>query len=128
MERCPTCDFPMLDEWSECRRCGARLSHEPHAPSLPQRTGVSTGVRTPARPAAIGSTPVHAHPVVLTAPMRDTMIPRRASEPDAAKGEPARRSGDTLIPRSVRRPATIAALVGAGVAAVRLAGRRHRRH
>ncbi len=105
MERCPSCDFPVLAEWSECRRCGARLSHEPHAPTLPQRTGASGGVRAPARPAVVGLSPAHARPVVLTAPMRDTMIPR-----------------------AVRRPATIAALVGAGIAAARLAGRRHRRH
>ena len=126
MERCPSCDFPVLAEWNECRRCGARLSHEPHAPSLPQRSGVSTGVRTPARPAVIGPSPVHARPVVLTAPMRDTMIPRRAGEPDAADGEPAKKSGDTLIPRAARRPATIAALLGAAIAAARLFGRRHR--
>jgi hypothetical protein len=126
MERCPSCDFPVLDEWSECRRCGARLSHEPHAPSLPQRTGAGTGVRTPARPAVIGPSPVHARPVVLTAPMRDTMIPHRAVEPDAPDRQPARKSGDTLIPHAVRRPATVAALFGAGIAAVRLFGRRHR--
>ncbi len=103
MERCPTCDFPVLDEWSECRRCGARLSHEPHAPALPQRGGSRTGVRADARPVVTGPPPAQSRPVVPAAPMHDT-----------------------LIPRAVRRPATIAAIVGAGFAAARLAGRRHR--
>jgi hypothetical protein len=116
MERCPSCDFPVQDEWNTCRRCGAHLSHEPRMPSLPQRPGV----RTPTRPVVTGPPP-HTRAVVATAPIHDTMIPRRA---ELTPTKP----GDTLIPRAVRRPATIAALVGAGIAAVRLAGRRHRRH
>jgi hypothetical protein len=58
------------------------------------------------------------------------MLPHRVGTPGAAGMTRASKPSDTLLPRmtGMRRPATIAALIGAGIAAVRLAGRRHRRH
>ena len=130
MERCPSCDFPVQDEWNELPALWrAPFARAARAVAPATDRGARHGSRTAARPVVTGPPPAIHAPSSLTAPMHDTMIPHRAGEPDAADGAPARKSGDTLIPRlAVRRPATIAALVGAGIAAVRLAGRRHRRH
>jgi hypothetical protein len=126
MERCPSCDFPVQDEWHSCRRCGAHLSHDLRDPALPPRIGSRPGVRTAGRPVVTGPPPL-TRTVVAAAPVRDTMLPHRVGTAGITR---ASKPGDTLLPRmaGMRRPATIAALIGAGIAAVRLAGRRHRRH
>jgi hypothetical protein len=129
MERCPSCDFPVQDEWHSCRRCGAHLSHDLRTTALPRRMGGRAGVETATRPVVTGPPPL-TRAVVATARVRDTMLPHRVGAPGTTDMTPASKPSDTLLPRmaGMRRPATIAALIGAGIAAVRFAGRRHRRH
>jgi hypothetical protein len=125
MERCPSCDFPVQDERHSCRRCGAHLSHDVRDPALPQRIGGRPGVRTAGRTVVTGPPP-EIRTVVATAPVRDTMLPHHVGTAGITR---ASKPGDTLLPRmaGMRRPATIAALIGAGIAALRFAGRRQRR-
>jgi hypothetical protein len=133
---CPTCNYPILADWSTCRRCGAPL----HVPILdakvPGRTallrkrasGAQSGVTTPVAPASptapdAQSTPAARAAAYLKYASDGSLLPGAFSRPDnllpratratPASGVPAARNTGPA-PSTVRVGSYTVPIVGTG--------------
>lgn len=130
MDLCPSCNFPVQVEWTECRRCGAKLP-------LALRDPPGRSRRLPPPPARRALAPSGNGAGTTSPPDRrppaDTLLPRAAGPPGVTPGrdtllpqpEPVRSTARPSVPRRTASGAAIAAIAAIVVAVDRLVRRRH---
>jgi hypothetical protein len=114
---CPTCRYPVLAEWPQCRRCGAALHNEPEAtrvriPSTLARRRSAAGVATnsPAPTRTTRSVAAVAE-AAFRSPAPDTLLPGALPRPDNLLPRPPRSTpAQPMMPARARTLARVEAL------------------